>query len=187
MYKGEKLMKLLSNFFESLDKIFTIIAGATMFIMMLWIFADVMLRTFFNSPIQGTIEVTGEYLMAILVYLMLSNTQKHGGHVSVDLFQNVYSKKFKKFIKFITHLIAAGFFLTIGILNFKEGFEYLDQEIYSVGVLHYPLAPAMFIISLGIFMLTLRLIFECITILFPKTLPASKPLTESEEELTMGI
>ena len=180
-------MKKITGLFEGVDKVLSAISAITLFIMMMWIFVDVTLRSLFNSPIQGTIEITGEYLMVILVYLMISNTQKVQGHVTVDLIQQKMSGRVKSIAKFITNLVSAVFFATISIFNFQEGLEYLDQNITSIGILEYPLAPALFIISLGLAMITLRLLIECISILFPNKVTVDKPVTESEENIELGV
>lgn len=161
-------MKRIPVIFDVIDKILSAISAVTLFIMMLWIFCDVILRFFFNSPIQGTIELTGEYLMVLLVYLALSDTYKHDEHVKVTFLENKFPENVKKVLKFVTSLFAAAFFFLIGILNFQEGVEYYEQNIMSSGVLNYPLAPALFIIAIGLFMIALRLVLECIGILFPK-------------------
>jgi TRAP-type transport system small permease protein len=180
-------MKKLTAIFEGLDKVLSAISAITLFIMMLWIFVDVTLRSLFNNPIPGTIEITGEYLMVILVYLMLSNTHKVEGHVSVDSFQKKMSARAKDIAKFITNLLTAVFFLMISIFNFQKGLEYLDKNIQSVGVLEYPLAPALFIISIGLAMITLRVLIECISILFPKKITIDITVTEAEENIKLGI
>lgn len=177
-------MKKLTNLFETVDKITSGIAAFTLFVMMLWIFMDVMLRTFLNNPIQGTIELTGEYLMVILVYLSLSYTHKNDGHVKVTFLEEKFPKLIKNITKFITNLLAASLFLFIGILNFQEGLNYLDQNIRSVGVLGYPLAPALFIISFGLIMITVRLLIECMTILFSKNMVSDSSISDAREEIT---
>ncbi|MEH7177977.1 TRAP transporter small permease [Neobacillus vireti] len=175
-------MNKLIGIFESFDKILSRISAATLFIMMVWIVIDVMFRTLFNSPIQGTIEISGEYLMVILVYLFISDTHRVGGHVSVDSLQKKFSKRMKSIFKIITNIISAIFFFIICIINFQEGLDYLAQNIKSVGVLHYPLAPALFIISLGLLMITLRLIIESIVILFPSSAASSTTETRTEND-----
>lgn len=177
-------MKKLTNFFEAIDKITSGIAAFTLFIMMIWIFVDVMLRNILNKPIQGTIELTGEYFMVLLVYLSLSYTHKHDGHVKVTFLEEKFSKGFKNMTKFITNLSAACLFLFISILNFQEGLNYMEQNIRSVGVLGYPLAPALFIISFGLMMITLRLLIECMTILFSKKVKSNSSISDSREEIT---
>ena len=167
-------MKKITWLFEGVDKVLAAMSAITLFIMMMWIFADVILRNVFNSPIQGTVELTGEYLMVILVYLMISNTHKFDGHVTVDVLQKKMSQKIKNVAKVITNLISASFFAFIAFLNFQEGIDYLNQNIKSIGILNYPLAPALFIISLGLAMITVRLLMETITILFPSVVNVSQ-------------
>ncbi|WP_077213273.1 TRAP transporter small permease [Bacillus dakarensis] len=181
-------MKKIVGLFDGIDKVMSIIASFTLFVMMVWIFLDVTLRYFFNSPIQGTIELTGEYLMVLLVYLAISQTQKHDEHVRVTFLEEKFSEKMKKVTKFITNILAAPFFLFIAYLNLQEGLEYLEQNIKSVGVLDYPLAPALFIISVGLLMIGLRLIIECVAILFPKLIAPStimKPV--DDEDINMPV
>jgi TRAP-type transport system small permease protein len=180
-------MKKFRGVFDGIDKVLSTISSITLFIMMLWIFADVTLRYFFNSPIQGTIELTGEYLMVILVYLAISDTQKFDEHIKVTFLEGKFSEGVKKVTKFITNLLAAALFLFVSILNFRMGLDYLEQNIKSVGVLSYPLAPALFIISVGLIMITIRLLLECTAILMPKTMTVSDSLEEVDEDIKLGV
>lgn len=179
-------MQKFLSFFDGLDKIFNFISGVTLFIMMIWIFLDVMLRFVFNSPIQGTIEITGEYLMVLLVYLAISSTQKYDEHIKVTILLDRFPEMAKKITKFITNILGAILFVYIAVFNFQSGLDYMEQNIRSAGVLNYPLAPALFIISIGLFMITLRLVLECISILFPKALQMKEPVGE-DENLTHGV
>ncbi|MDR7076134.1 TRAP-type C4-dicarboxylate transport system permease small subunit [Neobacillus niacini] len=172
-------MGKLTKVFNYFDKITIGISTFSLFIMMVWIFVDVMLRTLFNITIQGTIELTGEYLMVLIVFFAISDTHKVDGHVKVTSLVERFSKRMKNIVKVITNLIGACLFLVISILNYQEGLSYLEMNIKSVGVLGYPLAPALFIISLGLLMITLRLLIECIAILFPNIGISSSTLFSS--------
>ena len=177
-------MQKVARVFEYVDKVLFSVSGFTMFAMMVWIFIDVMLRAFFNRPLTGTIEITGEYLMVLMVYLSLSYTHKYNGHVKVTFLEDRFSEKVKNVTTFILNIFAAYLFIMISILNFQEGLSYIEQNITSVGVLGYPLAPALFIISIGTIMIAFRLLLQCIFILLSKKLPStsSSTLTESEKE-----
>lgn len=178
-------MRMVTNAFETLDKILFSISGFTMFVMMVWIFIDVMLRAFFNSPLTGTIEITGEYLMVLMVYLSLSYTHKYNGHVKVTFLEDRFSKKIKSIITFVLNIIAAYLFILIGSMNFKEGLSYMEQNITSVGVLGYPLAPALFIISIGTIMIAIRLLIQCVLIVLSKGVPeeSSNDSIDSEHKV----
>ncbi|WP_165820844.1 TRAP transporter small permease [Pueribacillus theae] len=158
-------MAHITSLFNRIEKILLATSAFTLLVMMLWIFTDVILRFFLNRPIPGTIELTGEYLMVLLVYLSLSYTYKVDGHVKVTMFEEKFSINIKKITTFITNLLAAFFFIYISILNFLNGLEHFQMGIKSSGVLNYPLAPAFMIISLGLLTISLRLLIECIAIL----------------------
>lgn len=158
-------MKYLNKFLTKTDEFISKISAITIFIMMMWIVIDVVLRSVFNAPISGTIEITGEYLLLIIVYLSISYTYKEGGHVSVELFENKFSGGIKKVVKLFTNLLTIIVFVLLGIANFQKGLDYFASDIRTTSLLNYPLAPALMIISFGVFLLVINLILESIDIL----------------------
>ncbi|MFJ7735545.1 TRAP transporter small permease [Lysinibacillus sp. NPDC097287] len=157
-------MTFLGKILAETDRFITNISAVTIFIMMVWIVVDVLLRSIFNAPIAGTIEVTGEYLLVIIVYLSISYTYKEGGHVSVELFQNKFSLGVKKGVKLVTNIFAIAAFFLLGVANFKKSVEYFEADIRTTSLLNYPLAPALMIITLGVFLLVINLTLESISI-----------------------
>lgn len=158
-------MTYLSKLLTKTDKFITNISAITIFIMMMWIVVDVVLRSVFNAPIAGTIEITGEYLLVIIVYLSISHTYKEGGHVSVELFKDKLSKRAKKIVRVFTNLIAIVAFVVLGIANFSKGLLYFSTNIRTTSLLNYPLAPALMIITLGVFLLVINLLLESVAII----------------------
>lgn len=161
-------MKLINNYFTKLDKFSLSISVITLFVMMLWIVIDVLLRYFFNSPIQGTLELTGEYFMVLIVYLSISYAQKDNEHVNVVLFYEKFPKKVRYIVNFFVNILGSSIFFYIAYLNVLKGLEYTDRGIKSSGLMDYPLAPALFIIAFGLIMLGLRLLIESLTIVIKK-------------------
>ena len=154
--------------FNKFDKVLLTISSVTIFILMGLISADVVLRSVFNKPIQGTLELTGEYLMVIAVYFAVSYTYKDDGHVKVTIFENVFNNTLKVIMKFLSNIVVAVFFLFISYFNFLSVLEHLEFNIRSIGALGYPLAPAIMIISFGMLMISLRLILENIQLVLVK-------------------
>jgi len=113
-----------------------------------------------------------------IVYLSLSYTHKQDGHVKVTFLEEKFSKRIRNITKCMTNILAACLFFLISILNFQEGLEYIEQNIRSSGVLGYPLAPALFIISLGMMMITLRLLNEVTRILSIVEIGAGAGMTQ---------
>lgn len=160
---------VLGKLLMKTDRFITNISAVTIFVMMMWIVVDVLLRSVFHKPIPGTIEITGEYLLVIIVYLSISYTYKEGGHVSVELFENKFSEGMKKIIKLVTNLLAIIVFFMLGIANFQKGLDYFATDVRTASLLNYPLAPALMIISLGVFLLIINLALESVAILRGKT------------------
>lgn len=158
-------MKLLNRWLDKVDYFMGFISAGTLFLMMIWIFVDVIMRYFFNNPITGTIEITGEYLLPIIVYLAISYTHKQNGHINVDLLYYKFSKGTKRVVGLFTNVVGLLLFIILGISNFLEGLNYFAKDIQSVSLLDYPLAPAMMIISFGILLICIRLVFDSINIL----------------------
>jgi len=153
-------MKLLNRFIDKAEYATAYIAGITLLIMMLLIFLDVSSRTIFGVSIRGTLDITGEYLMVIIIYLSISYTQKHKEHISVELFINRFGKKTNNIFGIISNFLAVSCLSILGYSNFLRGIDRLTNDIKSAGILDYPIGPAFLIISIGIFFLIIRLILD---------------------------
>lgn len=161
-------MGAINRWLDKVDNFFGYISAAILFLMMVWIFVDVVLRTAFNSPITGTLEITGEYLMPIIVYFAISYTQKYKGHVNVDLLEQKFPKNFKIITRIFSNLCALFIYLLLGINNFQQALESFATDSRSSSLLNYPLGPALIIISIGILLFTLRLLVDSINIFSDK-------------------
>ncbi|MEV9640783.1 TRAP transporter small permease subunit [Mammaliicoccus sciuri] len=148
--------------FEKIEKICLVLSAAALFIMMVWIFADVIMRYFFNSPIAGTMEITSEYFMVIIVYLGISYTLKHNGHVKVDLLESKLSKSFKVALSIFKDLLVLIILGLMLVSNINLFFDYYERGITSVGSIEYLLAPAFLVMALGVLMVIARLIFNVV-------------------------
>ncbi|PIC64906.1 hypothetical protein CSV79_04610 [Sporosarcina sp. P13] len=158
-------MTFLNNLLTKVDKLITYVSAITIFIMMMWIVMDVVLRSVFNSPITGTIEITGEYLLLIIVYLSISYAYKEGSHVSVDFIVEKFPKPIRSVLKVITNLLAIATFSLLGYANYQKGLDYFANDVRTTSLLQYPLAPALIIISIGVFLLVINLLLESIAII----------------------
>lgn len=150
------MLRLLNK----LDQLFVYIASFALFIMMLLIFTNVITRYFFNKPIAGVIEFTGEYLMVFVVFLAMSFTQKEGGHVKVTILERMLPDKGKLILDLLVKILSASIFLVLTYTSFLLFTRHLNQDIRSISSVAYPLAPAVFVISLGSFVMSLRLILS---------------------------
>lgn len=159
-------MRYIREFINKLDSLLSTVAAVTLFIMMAWVFLDVLFRTIFNSPIKGTTDIAGEYLMVILVYLSISYVQKNDGHVKVRLVLDKLGNVKRTFIVIFCNLIGSLVFIFLGYFNFLEAIDYMDRGVRSISTLNYPLAPALWVIAIGTLLLALRLLVESLILVF---------------------
>ena len=158
-------MKMINKWIDNIDVFFAYIAAATLSFMMVFISLDVFLRFFFKSPMQGTLEITGEYLMVIVVFLGIGYTLKEDSHVTVDFMEPFIPSMLEKPLKILTSLLAIIVLVVMSYSNLIKSFEYLEKNIVSKSLLDYPLAPALIIIAVGLFIMAVRLLITIINIL----------------------
>ncbi|WP_370514429.1 TRAP transporter small permease [Alteribacillus sp. YIM 98480] len=130
--------------------------------MMVWIFADVFMRTLFNSPIPGTTEITGEYFMVIIIFLSLSYALRKKDHIQVLVLFEKLSDKSQSVLKILTNILILVVLIISAYTMFNTSIDSLERNIRSSSVLGYPISPALFLIAIGITFLCCRLIVESI-------------------------
>lgn len=81
----------MPRFFKALANLPAIAAGTALFALMVLTFADVMLRSIFNAPIQAGADLT-RLLMAVVVFSVLPILSFRGGHISVDLLDGLFER-----------------------------------------------------------------------------------------------
>lgn len=150
------------NSFTALEKFMLNIAIAVLAVLGLWIFSDVMGRYVFNHPIPGTLEISEEILMILLVFFSVSYCQKEGGHVRVELFRSYIPEKVLHVVDRLISLIMALYVLMVVYTGIQQFGNALRVHSTSRGVLAYPLAPIYMLLAFGMAVFFARLIFESI-------------------------
>ncbi len=156
-HNDPKLIKIISK----IDKWCGEIAGWVIFLMMICISYDVLMRYAFNMPTKWAFEIS-TYMMVVVVFLGGGWTLPAGGHVNVDIVIKNLSKKKRAFIEIITSIFAL-FYLTIftyeSILFTYEAFS---ENIRSSEYLGWPLWPIRSFLVIGGILLWLEFLFKLI-------------------------
>jgi TRAP-type C4-dicarboxylate transport system permease small subunit len=79
-----RTVSFVDKVIHQLSRMLNIIGVSILVVMMLLTVADVLLRSFLNRPILGTVELT-ENLMVALGFLMLAWCARNQGNIRVDL------------------------------------------------------------------------------------------------------
>lgn len=100
-------MQSYFRFLSVIDKILIVAAGLVVSVMALHIVVDVVLRSFFRSPLPGTVEFVSRYYMVVLVFLPLAFVQRRDGHFVAGLFTDKLSDRRKQILDGVTALTMA--------------------------------------------------------------------------------
>ncbi|MCY4462565.1 MAG: TRAP transporter small permease subunit [Albidovulum sp.] len=90
-----------------LSRLPILLASASLFALMVMTFADVVLRSAFNSPIEAATELT-RILMAVMVFSVLPVLSVAKDHIEVDLAEPLFSSELSKRIRTGLIFLACG-------------------------------------------------------------------------------
>ena len=141
--KQGKVVDKLGRF----SSILAYLGAFSLFVMMLLTAADVMGRYVFNSPITGTFELT-KFLVLILIFSFLANTQAHKMHVTVDLILSRFPKSFRIYVELFNHAMSLALMVLITWIGTERAFE-LKEVAEASPNLGIPFYPFAFFLVLG--------------------------------------
>lgn len=127
--------------------------------LMLLVSSEVVSRQIFLTPIKGTIELS-KFLMGTLTAFGLSFCALKDGHIGVELVSNFVSKKASKLLDKINYYLVMGFslILVIQLCSYAMFTSHLGS---SSDRLKIPLAPFIYLVAFGFFMMILALVIKC--------------------------
>ncbi len=153
------MIKIINKWIDRVESVALGISILTLLVIMFVTALDVFFRKTTGLFIPSLYEITEEYLMVILVFLSMSHVYKIGGNVRLTLFVDRF---FSPKIMAPINAILKVFYLLFFALMVKQGFESAMQawkfnEVSSC-ILAYPLAPALFMVPIGAFLVCIRIL-----------------------------
>ncbi len=136
-------------------RIFAIFSFVAIIFMMVFITADVVGRTFFNTSIKGTYEIV-EVAMGTSVFTVLAYTEAMHGHVHVTLIIGRFPAKVRIFFYALTSLLTT---VLIGVAAYaaikQVGISAASNQITAVMKIPYAYLYSMLAASMIVFCITL--------------------------------
>lgn len=128
----------------------TLIGTVLLMVMMLNVVADIFLRYAFNTPIPGTIVYVANYYMVGLAFLGLAVTERHGGHIAVDVLTELMPKRVARACYFLALVLAV---VVVVALVYSSGLLAMDRMRAGAstrqGIEVIVTWPSYFVIPLG--------------------------------------
>lgn len=128
------------------------------FVMMLLISVDALARYALNSPIAGVYELTEDYLMVSLVFLSLAYAYRQGAFVRVTSFSRLFPKPLRLVLEWCATLASVVVFALVAFGGWNTTLQAARTGEFSSNLLHYPLAPAYFLVVVGAVLLCVALV-----------------------------
>ncbi len=145
---------------KKISKILNYITQVLIAVVMVLMVSNIILRALLNSPIKGIYDIL-TLMYVILISFSLAYCGLKGGHVYVDfLFTKMSSnaesvcKMIMKFISFIFFTVSSWY-----MLGYAQRVKLKGKATMTLGIQHYPF---FYIITLGIFLLAIVMLFQSI-------------------------
>ncbi|MEK9721706.1 MAG: TRAP transporter small permease, partial [Quisquiliibacterium sp.] len=140
---------MLARLTDWLSRSLMVLAAVLAFLLCFLVVADVLGRTVFNSPVQGTPEIISLSIV-IVCYLQAAYAIRSGGMLNVEVITSLFSDRVRAWFAAFGALCGVVFFLAIcyGSLD-GAAYAWESGEFEGEGALRVPVWPAKFVIVLG--------------------------------------
>ncbi len=115
-----------------ISRVFNAIGVTILMLMMFLITVDVCLRYFFNSPIEGVYEAV-EFMMAVVFCYGIAYTQRHKGHVAVNLLTTRLSERNQAIMSGMVSLVSLVLFALMTWQSFLKAGDAMRVGETSIG------------------------------------------------------
>lgn len=164
----------LETYLVHVENALNLIAGVLIGALMLFGVMQIVLRTVFNSPIFGYIDIV-EVSMVGFAVLSISFVQRVGGHVRMELFVARLKGRWLWLVESFGSLVAifiVAVLIPYSYLHFQRAFQIGDSTI-DIEVVTW---PAKLVVPFALSVLLLRLILQYLGYLRMTLTPSLDPI-----------
>jgi TRAP-type C4-dicarboxylate transport system permease small subunit len=141
-----------------IESVLTYIAVAALFLIMVIVFLDAVLRYAVNRPLNFTADLVTLFLISAGIFAVLSFTMRRGGHISVDLFANMLPRRLYCLVVGAGLLLSA---VAVGIMTYElcraTGEAWSKNEM-QVGIYSWPMWLSNAIVAVSFLLFEVRLL-----------------------------
>lgn len=127
-----------------------------LFVLMMLIFMNAVMRYVFDSPVTGVIQLIEDYILIGIVFLLLSTVEYEQDHIKVDILVDRIPNLPRKAIYIISSIATIGIFAYSIRAYLQVSYSQWQSNALS-GYWNYPIAPARVLIAFGLTLLCVRL------------------------------
>lgn len=145
-----------------LERAASVIASVMLFVIMIVVVLDVMLRYFFNSPLAWSYDLISLYLMVGLFFFSISSTLEHNEHVRVDVLLKHFPVWARHLAELVTYACASVVFaLMVYVMGAKTFASFAANEV-APGAIPWPTWLSLLAVPLGAGLMLLRMLLRLV-------------------------
>jgi len=162
--EGEIQLHKIESVFRKIENAFVLLAGLIAMCAMLLVVLDVAMRTIFNNSLVAITEIVTSLFVGI-VALGFSYVQSNNKNIVVEVATESLPSAYKKILDIAGYVIGI---CVIGIVVWTVSSSTWNSFVagdYSMGLISIPIWPTKLVLTLGVFLLLVRLIWDFINII----------------------
>lgn len=145
------------------NRLFAILSGFALLLMMLIGAFDVIGASVFNQPLPGAFEAT-ETLMVASVFLALGLSQQRRAHISVEVVVGMMPRLWRRVSAVFSALLCALFFGMIAWFGWGIAVKSFLAGEFSSGLLNFPIWPAKIALACGASLIALQCVWDVVAV-----------------------
>jgi TRAP-type C4-dicarboxylate transport system permease small subunit len=149
----------MQKWLDGCERVFTVVAVAAAFGMMVLTTADAGGRYLFNRPILAAFELTTNYLMVAAIFLALPHAYRRGANIRVTFLVDRLGRRPRLVVDHVVQLVSMLYCAMLVFATFQQA-----QHIMSTGTmfttLDLPQWPGHWVVSIGLFLTTLMVLLD---------------------------
>jgi TRAP-type C4-dicarboxylate transport system permease small subunit len=150
--------------YDAIEAFFNSISIWLLMGIMFLIVVEITLRAITSKSIPGGYEVV-ELALGAICFLAISYTQKQRGHVRMDLVLIRLPQKARYICEFVALLLSLIICTVILSQTIVQTRLAIEMNLFTPGVVSYPLWPTRLALSIGFFLVCIRIILQMIDML----------------------
>ena len=154
-----------------------LISGALVFLIMLLVVSNVVMRYGFNRPVTGTLELT-ESALPLIIFLSLALTQMKGGHIKVVLLTQHLSPPLARAAKVLAMLAGFVLFAWAAYAGWLMALKSYNIGELERGAIRFPIWPVKFAVFFGLTLLSIQYLLDAIYVALGGTLDEIEEVLE---------
>lgn len=175
---GEKSMEAISRALDALSNGLAALGRMVLFLTMLHVTLDVVMRYAMNMPLSGTIEISSYYYMIAIVFLPLAAVELRNGHISVEILAQHLRERAQRLLIACVCVLSAVFYALLTWRTWLEAIEKMHVGETYPGSLNLSIWPPRFLMPLGMGLLTIVLLWKAYRLFSGD----SRPLVVAQDE-----